>query len=271
MGTPNGLEAFTPLLPTAAIAAPVSVLAEAPANFSAAGSSDPYPGGNVASYSWNWGDGSPTGNGVATTHTYTHAGEYAVRLTVTDSYGLVSLPVTQVVKVNGQAVNGSEGQGTARRKIEEEAAAHAAAVKRQEEEAARIQVLGIKEGSPDAAILGAPLRASAKGVVTIRISCPAADTRCSGTVTLRTLRAVSADMTIVSTAKPAVLTLGTDSFTVAGGKVATVALHLSAKVRALLERSHELRVRVTIVARDPAGETHTGQAITTLLAPKRTH
>ena len=47
-------------------------------------------------------------------------------------------------------------------------------------------------------------------------------------------------------------------------------LHLSAKVRALLEHSHELRVRVTVLAHDPAGATHTGQTITTLLAPKDT-
>ncbi|HEY4916291.1 MAG TPA: PKD domain-containing protein [Solirubrobacteraceae bacterium] len=281
VGTPNGLEAFTPLLPTAAIAPPISVLSETAASFNAGGSSDPYPGGSIAGYSWSWGDGTADGSGAAPTHTYAHAGEYAVTLTVTDSYGLVSAPVSQVVKVNARSVNESEGQGTAQKRVEEEAAAIAAkkrqeeeaaliAKRRQEEEAARIQVLGIKEGSPDATIADTPLRASAKGLVMIRISCPAADTRCSGTVTLRTLRAVRADLATAAGGKPAVVTLGTGSFTLAGGKVATVALHLSAKVRAFLGRSHELRVRVTILARDPAGATHTGQAITTLIAPKRT-
>ena len=45
-------------------------------------------------------------------------------------------------------------------------------------------------------------------------------------------------------------------------------LHLSAKARALLARLRTLRVRVTIVAQNPAGATHTGQAVATLHAPK---
>jgi hypothetical protein len=68
-----------------------------------------------------------------------------------------------------------------------------------------------------------------------------------------------------------VITFGPAAFTLAGGKVETVVLHLSAKARALLGRLHSLGVRVTIVAHNPAGASHTAQSITVLLAPKTSH
>ncbi len=52
-----------------------------------AGSSSNEPGGSIASYSWNFGDGSTAGAGVAPTHTYAQAGTYTVVLTVTDGFG----------------------------------------------------------------------------------------------------------------------------------------------------------------------------------------
>jgi hypothetical protein len=71
--------------------------------------------------------------------------------------------------------------------------------------------------------------------------------------------------------KASVLTLATGSFTVAGGKVATVKLHLSAKARVLLARLRTLRARATLVAHDPGGATQTTQTIVTLRAAKPTH
>ena len=56
-----------------------------------------------------------------------------------------------------------------------------------------------------------------------------------------------------------------------GGKVKTITLHLSAKARALLAKSHVLRIRVTIAAHDSAGASHVTQAIVTLRAPAPTH
>jgi PKD repeat protein len=44
------------------------------------------PDGTVASYAWDFGDGS-TGTGVTATHTYAAAGPYTVTLTVTDNQG----------------------------------------------------------------------------------------------------------------------------------------------------------------------------------------
>lgn len=51
------------------------------ANFDASAST-----GDIVSYAWTFGDGA-TGSGVAVHHTYTAAGQYAVRLTVRDGAG----------------------------------------------------------------------------------------------------------------------------------------------------------------------------------------
>jgi hypothetical protein len=61
-------------------------------NFSGAGSTDPDAGDSIASYTFNFGDGSPpvTQSSPTISHTYNSPGEYGARLTVTDSHGLAS-------------------------------------------------------------------------------------------------------------------------------------------------------------------------------------
>jgi PKD repeat protein len=53
--------------------------------FDGGGSSDPDDG--IASYGWNFGDGTPPGSSQTTPHTYPKAGSYTVTLTVTDNAG----------------------------------------------------------------------------------------------------------------------------------------------------------------------------------------
>ena len=79
--------------PTAAFTSSVNNLT---ATFDGRGSSD--PDGPIASYSWNWGDGTPLGSGAQPSHTYGSAGNYAVTLTVTDADGATGT-VQQAVSV----------------------------------------------------------------------------------------------------------------------------------------------------------------------------
>jgi hypothetical protein len=132
---------------------------------------------------------------------------------------------------------------------------------------------------PDARLTHTSLIASASGAVAVEVFCPAGESSCAGTVTLRTLGAVSVRAAGRSRAgkhgkkqrKSAVLMLASGSFTVIGGQAKAVTLHLSAKALVLLARSHVLRVQATTLAHDPAGVTHTTQAAVTLRAPKTNH
>ena len=69
-------------------------------SFDGTGSSD--PDGTVASYAWDFGDGS-TGSGATPTHGYATAGTYTYTLTVTDNQGVASAPVQGTVTVAGLA------------------------------------------------------------------------------------------------------------------------------------------------------------------------
>ena len=72
-------------LPTAkATATPTTGAAPLAVQFDGSGSSD--PDGLIASYAWNFGDGT-TGTGAKVSHTYSAAGTYSARLTVTDNKG----------------------------------------------------------------------------------------------------------------------------------------------------------------------------------------
>jgi DNA/RNA endonuclease G (NUC1) len=100
--------------PLAAIDGPAAAIAEGDtASFSAAASLD--PNGTIASYEWDFGDGS-TGSGVNVTHTFVQDGAFTVRVTITDNDGLTdsatfSVNVTNVAPVVGAVPNGSLNVG----------------------------------------------------------------------------------------------------------------------------------------------------------------
>ena len=292
VGTPNGLAAFKPLFPTAVVTPPGTLVAGTPAAFSSAASSDPYPGGAISAWSWNWGDGTPESHEADPTYAYAAGGEHTVSLTVTDNYGLTSVVSKKPVHVLTEAAakkKHEEEEAAAKKKHEEEAEAkqkheeEAEAKKKHEEEAEAATkasvspavqgVSGFQTGLaapvPDAQLASTSLRVSPLGAVTVKISCPAGESRCTGSATLRTLGAVTAG--VAEAAGRAVLILTKGPFTAAGGRVSAVTLHLSAKARALLAHLHVLRARATIVAHDLAGATHTGQAIVTLWPAKARH
>ena len=110
-GTPN-----TPPVAMAS-ATPTSGIAPLTVNFSAAGSND--PDGSIASYSWNFGDGTALGTTATVSHVYQSAGTYTAVLTVTDNRGAKST-AQAVITVNPDpnvlnapsALKGSAGRGS---------------------------------------------------------------------------------------------------------------------------------------------------------------
>jgi PKD repeat protein len=74
--------------PTATISSSGTVTHGVAHSFSAAGSSDPFPGGAIIAYKWNWGDGS-TSSGKSVSHTCSTAGTKTITLSVKDNYGRV--------------------------------------------------------------------------------------------------------------------------------------------------------------------------------------
>ena len=67
------------------------------------------------------------------------------------------------------------------------------------------------------------------------------------------------------------MTLATGRFTIAGGRMAKIELHLSPQGRALLARVHVLRARATTVARYADGRTHVSHLVVTIRANASTH
>jgi len=92
---PGGIGALDPPTanqpPTADANGPYTGTAGIPVTLDGSGSSD--SDGTIASYSWNFGDGT-TGTGVAPSHTYAAAGSYTVSLTVTDDGGATNTDTT---------------------------------------------------------------------------------------------------------------------------------------------------------------------------------
>ncbi len=82
--------------PTAAFTAAPDGLSVA---FDGSGSQD--PDGQIASYAWDFGDGSAAGSGAKPNHTYAAAGTYTVGLTVTDNDGAARSTSKQVAVGQG--------------------------------------------------------------------------------------------------------------------------------------------------------------------------
>jgi hypothetical protein len=128
-------------------------------------------------------------------------------------------------------------------------------------------VLGVKEEQPVATVAGTSLSVSSSGAFKMKLGCSGTNvTHCEGNVTLKTLTAVR-----TSKRKASILIVATGSYSVTAGQATTVALHLSSGARALLAKRHTLRVRVTIVARDPTGGSHTATTVLTLRLAKKSH
>ncbi len=113
---------------------------------------------------------------------------------------------------------------------------------------------------PDAKLAARAAGVSPTGALTLPVSCPTGENACVGTLSLHTLGLIH----LRGSKHGQILTLGSASFAVAGGRVAAVRVHLSKVGRELFARHHPLKVRVSIVAHDSSGRKHSGSAILTL-------
>jgi PKD repeat protein len=73
-------------------------------SFNGSGSRD--PDGTIASYRWDWGDGTTAGSGATPSHTYASSGTFTVRLTVTDNAGATG-SATTTASVVAQSTTGA--------------------------------------------------------------------------------------------------------------------------------------------------------------------
>jgi PKD repeat protein len=281
----------------AALVVPESLSAGTPLTFKARVKDNVEATAHITA-TWNFGDGTPVvkeeKTGVSpveltVAHTFAAKGSYNVTLELKDGSGggateKATLSIgesaaereatkqREEAKRHEEEASRQHEQEANQKRLEAEAAqkkqqeAEAAQKKLQEEEAARKNVLGYKDTSkPEATIAGTSFKVSRSGALTLKVSCPAGATSCTGVLTLRTLSAVSAS---AHKAKKAILTLAGGSFSAAGGQAKTITLHLSSKARSLLAHAHVLRARATVVAHDTTMTSATTQSVITLrLAP----
>lgn len=97
-GNPSDFPSTANQPPTADPNGPYNGTVNVPVQFNGSGSSD--PDGTIASYAWNFGDGS-TDTGVNPTHAYATSGNFTVTLTVTDDAGATDSATTTATIGNG--------------------------------------------------------------------------------------------------------------------------------------------------------------------------
>jgi PKD repeat protein len=231
--------------------------------FDAKGSTD--PNGKALKYAWKFGDGKETTTtSSSVTHEYAALGTYSVTLTVSDEIG-TSAPATHSIKIVTPSTTepapgplpGPPGGGTTTTTSTIGTVAPPPGG----------GVHGFKAGgNPEAKIAGSSLTTTPGGSFSVKVSCPAGETSCTGTITLKTLTAVSA-----STKKKAILTLAGGSFSVAGGASKSLTLHLSSAAKKLLAHAHVLRAKATVVAHDATGASRTTTVTVTLKPGKSKH
>ena len=106
MGTCTGWKVFIQIndnqAPVAEANGPYSSDIGVTVNFSSADSHD--PDGNIVSYEWDFGDGSPVSNVANPTHSYSASGIYTATLTVTDDDGAIAVDTASVSIASGGTI-----------------------------------------------------------------------------------------------------------------------------------------------------------------------
>jgi PKD repeat protein len=229
-------------------------------------STDPNgPEGLPLESAWSFGDGASAASGSTQTHSYAAAGTYTVTLTVTDHLGLknsFSQPITVTSGGGGGGGggggNGGSGGGNGGGGNGGGGSGGGGGGGSAPPGAGQGGVL-----SYSVSLAGTALSVSKVGAFVLKVNC-GGQSSCTGSAVLRTVSAVSAG----AGKHKAILTLASGSFAIAGGQVKALTLHLTSQARALLGRLHVLRAKVSIVAHDATGASHTTTLIVTLRATK---
>lgn len=125
-------------------------------------------------------------------------------------------------------------------------------------------VLSFRTSPFGAFAASASLLANGRGLVHVRLRCPATKGACAGTLALRTARPVAG-----AHGRRAVLTLAAGRFSVPAGRSASVSLFLRKAARRLLARTHSLASRLSVVTVSPAGRTEVTRKSLTLRLARR--
>jgi PKD repeat protein len=222
-----------------------------PALFDARPSSDSAGPNELTEYHWNFGDGGEYSGPVPIVfHAYAGVGAYTATLTVTDRRGLTSAPYSLTVKVIEPPVTARPTGGSSPASSSSAVASYTRTTP------------GV---FPDVSLALASLRVSARGLLVLTMYCPAGETTCAGTVTLRALLASASRRS--KRAKKALTTLASGSFSIAGGTRKRVALHVSRSVLVLLARLRRVYAQAEIAAHDPAGASHSAKLPVLISAP----
>jgi PKD repeat protein len=244
--------------PKASFTAPGSVNVGQVASFESHSTDPNGAEGLPLKYEWNFGDGTTSTSGPSTTHSYGQAGTNTDPLKVTDNLiPPLSSSISQAITVNAATPSpppssppsgggspppagggGSAGGGTS-------------------------GGTGGAGGvlSYRVSLAGTTLQVGKGGAFVLKVTC-GGQSSCTGSAVLKTASAVSAR----AGKHKAILTLASGSFAIAGGQTKVLNLHLSSAARGLLSRSHVLRAKATILARDASGTSHTTTLLVTLHA-----
>jgi PKD repeat protein len=237
-------------VPVARFSGPPAALVEEAVSFDGKNSTDPKS--LALTYSWEFGDGASEKTSVSKVlHTYTAAGEYHVTLTVKDSEGHESAPVTHAIVVSAKEA--------AKEPPKEEP-------KPQPKEEPKPPPKELPKNEPpptyELTIAGSSVTVAPSGSLVVKVDCAGTSSCSKGTISLRTLKPVG------SGRHKSLMTLASGLLNLAGSHASAVSLRLSGKARALLARLHVLRARVTVIAHDTTGILHTTTFTITLRASK---
>jgi hypothetical protein len=202
-------------------------------SFDASGSVDPTgsaTGGSthtLTKYHWEFGDGAVQDTTVPTvTHAFANGGTAAlvrtVRLVVSSADGGDSAAVSQTITVGAAAVQPPPPPpGTPETPKTPDPPK---------------QVVNTPPATtlPSPGVSGSTV--DAKGVLALKVTCPAGGDRCEGTIVLT----AKVTTTVKGHKKTKTITLGTAKFAVAAGKSQALKLHVSSAGRSLLRKSHKL-------------------------------